>query len=1052
MFLSVSIPDIIQYTNYAFIAILVLGALIGFGRGMFKSIYYLVIFVAMALLSWFVIAPAIINSLLDWELNRNLFGVYVTSLRESMPQIMGAINEDYAVLMEEGTETYTLVLGVVTMIVKIGFTISMIILTMTGLKLIFGLIYLIIAPRSKDKNGNKVKKTFGSRFGGMIIGTVHAFLLLLLLSIPISGISQIGNEISKIEESKTEEVEYKVINDGNKLILLSNTKELDSVSSTLDKISPYFSVYRSSIYGKIFSKIQVSSRPVDEKLFDTVLTVDYNDKKISLSNDIVMGMEIYNSLKDEIDGKWTLEAILSVDSDKLKEAAQKLGDLNLINAIVPITAEVILKTDIIKGDFAETLKSVDADKIISDLKKINLNDDVVNLGMSLISLGKSGIIEITKAGKEDEDGNKITLIEILNKLDSDLVTEGFEKIGGVEIFNVVGDIGLRYLATAKFMEKYLESAGMTSNDIDFNGVKLNDNLANLGNVIVAIQGLNMSQEDLKKIDLSKYSDSQTDALVDALYSLSLLSHNTELLAAVVREEFLPEEYRVLLPRREMKSADMKGVIKIAKVMLTGENIVSGNISMDTLLNKDNIEVIVQEAHNSEYINDMINGAGTVLIDTICSNLNIPSDEFNVEGINWADELEPLSNLVTIAGDLGISFTGGSTSLSFEELTDEQISDFANAVFESNVMSQNTELILSLVRKYVPESYANLIPKSLGSAKEFESFLKIAKTASKTTTGGQIDLSKLDTDELADAVSGLTGEQVTSLITGIIDTTGLIDTTTLNLPEIDTSTEEGVQEVQKLLEAVDTISSVSSVSDLKDLAGDEIENITSSKFATTVVVELLTQETQEGGSLNGFLVLDGISDDEWVDTEEGSGELKKLVDATNVLMDDSGNVDMSVEKISSLTDEQIATLTDSKVITNSLDENLNDIIANEITNTFDQDKYGYELNLGKVEVGEGESASQVWAEEIAVVRDVVEMSSNIEETDLSNEDTARSIGELLDASKESQILGGSTVSIADSILKDAYSGIEGYEAPEVDENTNFAEEFAKLQALLAAQGN
>ena len=106
-------------------------------------------------------------------------------------------------------------------------------------------------------------------------------------------------------------------------------------------------------------------------------------------------------------------------------------------------------------------------------------------------------------------------------------------------------------------------------------------------------------------------------------------------------------------------------------------------------------------------------------------------------------------------------------------------------------------------------------------------------------------------------------------------------------------------------------------------------------------------------------------------------------------------------------------------------------------------------LTRIELHEG--ASEVWAEEISVVRDVVEMSSNIEETDLSDEDTARTIGELLDTSKESQILGSSTISIADSILKDAYSGIDGYDAPEVDENTNFAEEFAKLQALLAAQG-
>lgn len=1055
MFLALSIPDIIQYTNYAFIAILVLGALIGFGRGMFKSVYYLVIFIAMALLSWFVIAPLIVNSLLDWELNRTIGGIYITSLRESMPQIMGAINEDYAVLMTEGTETYTLVMGLVTMIVKIMFTISMIILTMTGLKLIFGIIYMIIAPKNKDKDGKPVKKSFGSRFGGLLVGTVHAFLLLLLLSIPISGISEIGSQISQIQESNQEEVEYKVVSSGDKILLLSSTntyqKELASTNSTLSELSPYFSIYRSSMFGKVFNKIQVSSRPVDEKLFDAVLTLDYNDKKICLTNDIIVGMDIYNSLNSEVDGKWTLDAILSVDSDKLKDVAQKLGDLGLINALVPIGFEVVLKTDMVKGDLATVLKDVDSDKIIGDIKKINLNDDIVNLGLSLISLGKSGIIDVTKAGKTDEDGNSISLVEILNGLDSELVTEGFEQIGKVEIFNVIGDIGLRYLATAQFMSKYLESAGMTSSEVNFQGVTLNDNLAKLGDVIVAIQGLNLTQEDLKNIDLSKFSEAQTDKLVDALYGLSLFEKNTELLAAVVREEFFPKDYKALLPRREMKKDDMKSVIKIAKVIMTGENIASGNISIETLLSSENVSVIVSEAKDSEYVAEIINGAGEVVLDTLCSTFNFDKELLNTEGVDWVDELEPLSDLMSIASEIGISFTGGSSSVKVEDLTDEQISSFAEAVFESKIMSQNTEIILTMIKKYVPETYANLIPKSLSSSKEFESFLKIAKTASKTTSGGQIDLTQINKEELTDAVSGLSGEQVNSLLTGIIDSTGLIDTTNLELPEIDTSTEAGVQEVQKLLEAVETISSVKDVSDLKDMAEDEIENITSSKVATSVVVELLTQETSEGGSLSGFITLDGIESDEWVDSEEGSGELKKLLDATAVLMDDNGQVDMSVEKITSLSDDDIATLTDSKVITNSLDENLNDIIANEITSTFDQEKYGYELNLGKVEVKEGESASQVWAEEITTVKSVVEMSSNIEETDLSDAETAKNIGELLDASKESQILGGSTVSIADSILKDAYSGLEGYDAPEVDENTNFAEEFAKLQALLAAQG-
>ena len=260
-----------------------------------------------------------------------------------------------------------------------------------------------------------------------------------------------------------------------------------------------------------------------------ILSVEYNDKKISLTNDIIVGVDIYNELNKEVDGKWSLEAILNVDSDKLNEACVKLGDLGLINALVPIAAELVFKTDIVKGEAKATLDTFDSDKIIGELKAINLNDDVVNLGLSLVSIGKSGIIAIKDVNKEDESGNKTSLVEVLNSLDSDLINEGFESIGKVEIFNVIGDVGLKLIANADFMDKYLESAGMTSAELNFDGVKLSDNLSAIGEVILAIQGLNMSKEDLKNIDLSKYSEAQTDKLVDALYGMSLLSKNTELL-------------------------------------------------------------------------------------------------------------------------------------------------------------------------------------------------------------------------------------------------------------------------------------------------------------------------------------------------------------------------------------------------------------------------------------------------------------------------------------------------------------------------------------------
>ena len=76
-----------------------------------------------------------------------------------------------------------------------------------------------------------------------------------------------------------------------------------------------------------------------------------------------------------------------------------------------------------------------------------------------------------------------------------------------------------------------------------------------------------------------------------------------------------------------------------------------------------------------------------------------------------------------------------------------------------------------------------------------------------------------------------------------------------------------------------------------------------------------------------------------------------------------------------------------------------------------------------------------------------MSLKLDELDLSDKETATEIGNLLDTTKNSQVLGEATKEIASKVLEEAYKGIEGHEAPEITDSINYAEEFAKLQELL-----
>ena len=164
------------------------------------------------------------------------------------------------------------------------------------------------------------------------------------------------------------------------------------------------------------------------------------------------------------------------------------------------------------------------------------------------------------------------------------------------------------------------------------------------------------------------------------------------------------------------------------------------------------------------------------------------------------------------------------------------------------------------------------------------------------------------------------------------------------------------------------------------------------------------------------------------------------------MDENGNAELSTDKLSSLTDDEIATLADSKVITNSLNENLNNLVEETVNSTFGEE-YGFEINLGQVEATADKTTQEAWKDEMVIIREVAKTSEKLEDLDLSDKETATEIGNLLDTTKNSQVLGEATKEIASKVLEEAYKGIEGYEAPEITDSINYAEEFAKLQELL-----
>ncbi len=78
----------------------------------------------------------------------------------------------------------------------------------------------------------------------------------------------------------------------------------------------------------------------------------------------------------------------------------------------------------------------------------------------------------------------------------------------------------------------------------------------------------------------------------------------------------------------------------------------------------------------------------------------------------------------------------------------------------------------------------------------------------------------------------------------------------------------------------------------------------------------------------------------------------------------------------------------------------------------KEELGFDINLGTVETKDGETKQEAWKKEISTIRDITSLTSDIDpnNTDLSDKETSEKIGNLLNSSKDSQILGETSISL------------------------------------------
>ena len=188
-----NIQELTQYINIGIFVFVGFFALIGFLRGTYKSVYYLIA-TAIVFVGAYLFMGVYIKAMLSFNMqpfNLSVSGVEVKTLNQFIPDFISMQVPNAASLMEQDTMVKELVFSLTTMLIKFVYLIVIVILSITLFKLFTDIFWWIIFKPKKKKGEKRKKKTFVSRLGGAGIGTLKGAFYLLLLCFPLAGVVSI---------------------------------------------------------------------------------------------------------------------------------------------------------------------------------------------------------------------------------------------------------------------------------------------------------------------------------------------------------------------------------------------------------------------------------------------------------------------------------------------------------------------------------------------------------------------------------------------------------------------------------------------------------------------------------------------------------------------------------------------------------------------------------------------------------------------------------------------------------------------------------------------
>jgi len=374
-----------------------LGFLLGFARGMKKSIVRIITIVACIIITFIFVKP----------MGDAIFGMKIGG-ETIEAKIVNMVPEDFA-------DYVHLVIPIVRgLFMAIGFIVLFLIIQLVTL-IIYTVVSFIFVRDSKD--GVKTSKR---RIIGGIIGLGQGFLIAFFLCMPLSGLFNEANKVMNIEF------------EGKKLINISNENE----NSVFD-----FSKYNESSLCKMYNGL-------GKGMFKSITTTKNKDgEKVTLSGQIdalIAAVRLAEELSKM--GKVDFSNGLNKDNiQELKDTLARLDELKgglseesidtLNDLISELASDFVSDIDLSDFDLTEVSFAKEGE-IIEDLFEYQENPDSVSTDELIQTIANSDIILPVAASSEIkielDDSEKAKAEESINKL------EGVDEQKITDLKNIFG--------------------------------------------------------------------------------------------------------------------------------------------------------------------------------------------------------------------------------------------------------------------------------------------------------------------------------------------------------------------------------------------------------------------------------------------------------------------------------------------------------------------------------------------------------------------------------------------------------------------------------------